>query len=91
MTYHSKKGLHSLYVVLEVPRLLEVMVAPMVVAKELDLKMDMKMGEVVRTGVVVMAVTVVMVTVAVVKVQEAMETESDQPRLHPSDTPECDM
>jgi hypothetical protein len=61
------------------------------VAKELDLKMDTKMEEVVRTGAVVMAVAVVMVTMAVVKVQEATETESDQPCLHPSDTPKCDM
>src|SRR5258707_12471821 len=50
MTYRPKKGLNSLYVVLGVPRLLEVVVVPVVGTKELDSKMDMKKGEVVRMG-----------------------------------------
>src|SRR5258708_39459367 len=50
MTYRPKKGLNSLYVVLGVPRLLEVVVVPVVVTKELDSKMDMKKGEVGRMG-----------------------------------------
>ena len=84
MTYRPKKGLNSLYVVLGVPRLLEVVVVPVVVMKELDSKMDMKKGEVVRMGEAVMAA-------AVVKVQEVTETEPDQPYLHPSGTLECGM
>jgi len=84
MTYHPKKGLNSLYVVLGAPRLLEVVVVRVAVPKALDSKLDMKKGEVVRMGEAVMAA-------AVVKVQEVTETEPDQPYLHPSGTLECGM